>query len=53
MYCPSCEMSMHYVGMDREGRQYFKCSQDGCIHQHKPMRRWWESGTDFQREFVE
>ena len=52
MRCTSCGMNMPYLGMDQEGKQYFECHQDGCEHQHKLLRRWWESGTDFQVEFV-
>jgi hypothetical protein len=46
-------MNMQYLGIDREGRQYFSCPQDGCERQHKSLRRWWESGTDFQIEFAD
>jgi hypothetical protein len=44
---------MQYLGTDHEGRQYFECHQDGCERQHKPIRRWWESGTSFHEEDVE
>jgi hypothetical protein len=53
MCCSVCGTNMRYLGMDREGSQYFACHQDGCERQHKPLRRWWEAGTDFHIEFVE
>ena len=52
MHCISCGMNMLYLGMDEDGRQYFECHQASCERQGKPLRRWWESGTDFQAEFV-
>jgi hypothetical protein len=52
MRCTSCGMNLQSLGMDHEGKQYFECHQDGCEHQRKLLRRWWESGTDFQAEFV-
>jgi kynureninase len=52
MHCISCGMNMRYLGMGPDGRQYFECHQDSCEHQRKPLCRWWESGTDFQVEFV-
>jgi hypothetical protein len=52
MCCTSCGISMRYLGRDQEGKQYFECHQEGCEHQYKRFRRWWESGTDFQAELV-
>jgi hypothetical protein len=52
MHCTSCGMNMLYLGIDQDGRQYFQCQQNSCEHQRKPLLRWWESGTDFQAEFV-
>jgi hypothetical protein len=53
MRCTSCGITMRYLGTDDEGKQYFACHQKGCERQYKPIRRWWESGTDFHVEDVE
>jgi hypothetical protein len=53
MRCTSCNVHLTYLGTDRDGQQYFECRHDGCDRQHKPLCRWWESGTDFQLESVE
>jgi len=53
MSCESCGTNMQYLGRDGEGTQLFTCEQPTCKDQHKQIRRWWESGTDFQIESVE
>ena len=51
MHCPHCKNYMRYFGTDHEVNQYWEGQKDGCSHQHKQFRRWWES-SEFAYEEV-